>query len=97
MGFQDGDCWWLRPDDTFQAVKRYWKSAGQIFPLRDSDIRKQLHAHNLIEVTAEQRNGREKILYTKKSSTLPGRPRFLVLRANDAADYLEHEQEYYSN
>lgn len=96
-GFQNGSCWWLRPDDTFQAVKRYWKSAGQIFPLRDSDIRKQLYAHNLIEVTAEQRNGREKILYTKKSSTLPGRPRFLVLRANDAADYLEHEQEYYSN
>lgn len=96
-GFQDGNCWWLRPDDTFQAVKRYWKSAGQIFPLRDSDIRKQLHAHNLIEVTVEQRNGREKILYTKKSSTLPGRPRFLVLRANDAADYLEHEQEIFSN
>ena len=97
VGFQDGNCWWLRPDDTFQAVKRYWKSAGQIFPLRDSDIRKQLHVHNLIEVTAEQRNGREKILYTKKSSTLPGRPRFLVLRANDAADYLEHEQESFSD
>lgn len=97
VGFLMGDLWWLRSEDVFQLVQRYWKAADQLFPLHDSDVRKLLHEYNLIEVTKEQRDGKEKILYTKKSGSLPGRPRMLVLRADAAAAYLEQQQEKFMN
>lgn len=90
LGFLDGDLWWVRSDDLFKCVLQYWRGSGQIFPLRDGDIKKLLAANELIEVDHEVCNGRSKTLYMRKTS-LDGRPRMLVLRSDSAQEYLERE------
>ena len=90
VGYIDGDLWWVRPEDIFQRVIKYWKGVDQIFPLRDSEVRKLLAQHKLIEVEHGTRGGQERVSYTKKT-TLDGRPRMLVLRADAAKDYLDRE------
>jgi len=91
IGFVDGDRWWLRPDDVFVCVTRWWKGLGQIFPLKDGDIRKLLAQNNLIDVEhGTRKDGTERVTYTRKT-TLEGRPRMIVLRAEDARDFLEHQ------
>ena len=88
VGYINGDTWWLRPEDLYQSVVRYWKGLDQMFPLRDSDIRKLLAQNGLIEVEHSTRNGEERVSYTRKT-TLEGRPRMLVLRVEAARKYLD--------
>ena len=91
LGFQRGDQWWVRPTDTYQLAVKYWKGLGHIFPLRETEIRKLLAVNNLLEIERENTaDGREKILYTRKTS-LPYRPRMLVLRIAAAQEHLERE------
>jgi len=91
FGFQRNDQWWLRPADTHQLAVKYWKGLGHIFPLRENETRKLLAANDLLEIEQETTaNGREKTLYTRKSS-LPNRDRMLVLRLDIARDHLERE------
>ena len=91
IGFCAGEVWWLRPEDVFRAVVRYWQEIGQIFPLRDRDVRKLLAANGLIEVAVETRDCAKKEMFVRKAS-VPGRPRMLALRSDSAKIYLENTE-----
>jgi len=89
IGFAKEGCWWLFPKEAYTNVVRYWREEGTLFPLKAEKVHALLCKEHLIESSKENRKGREKILYTKKS-TLEGRPRMLVLRVEQAREYVEN-------
>lgn len=88
-GFAKDGCWWLFPKDIYAYATRHWKEQGTIFPLKAEKVHALLHQAGLLDVSRENRKGKEQILCTKKS-TLEGRPRMLVLRVDQAREYLEN-------
>lgn len=88
-GFIKDGSWWLFPKDIYAYVTRHWKEQGTIFPLKAENVHALLHQAGLLDVSRENRKGKEQILCTKKS-TLEGRPRMLVLRVDQAQEYLEN-------
>lgn len=88
FGYKAGDYWWLHARTIFPHIVRYWNEFGVRFPLSVGKIIELLAHHGLIEMDHETRNSKVKILYSKRSS-LPGRPRMLVLNAPAAKIYLE--------
>lgn len=91
LGFAKDGVWWLFPREIYSHVKQHWKAQGVIFPLKAEKVHALLYQKQLLEVSRENRKGREKILYTKKS-TLETRPRMLVLRAEEAQSYIENSE-----
>ena len=63
-----------------------WKTGGVVLFI--GRITELLAHHGLIEMDHETRNGKIKILYSKRSS-LAGRPHMLVLNAPAAKIYIE--------
>lgn len=88
FGYKAGDYWWLHARSVFPYIVRYWNEFGVRFPLSVGKITELLAHHGLIEMDHETRNGKIKILYSKRSS-LAGRPRMLVLNAPAAKIYIE--------
>ena len=88
IGYVEKDYWWLRSRDVFLEVRKYWQNFGVTFPLSDVKISESLVDNTLILPDYEKRNGRIRILYGRKSS-LPGRPRMMVLNPAAARNYLE--------
>lgn len=88
LGYKVGDYWWLHSRAIFPHIVRYWNDFGVRFPLSVGKIIELLAHQALIQMDHETRNGKTKILYSKRSS-LPGRPRMLVLNAPAARIYLE--------
>lgn len=89
LGFAKDGVWWLFPKEIYAYVKQHWKAQGVIFPLKAEKVHALLYQKQLLDVNRENRKGREKVLYTKKS-TLEPRSRMLVLRIEQAREYLEN-------
>ena len=60
--------WWVFPKGVFVYVGKYWRAQGVIFPLKAEKVHALLYLQQLLDVSRENRKGREKILYTKKST-----------------------------
>ena len=88
IGFVKNRCWCLMPHEIYRRVRRYWTEAGKIFPLEETPLFQLLREAELIETEIEHRAEKDKVYCTKRS-TLPGRPRLLCLRVDEARDYLE--------
>ena len=87
-GFRKDGLLWLRGGDVFPLVIRYWRELGVRFPLSQPKLNECLFSRDLILADHENRNGREKRLYSKRAP-VPGRPRMLVMQAAAAKQYLE--------
>ena len=91
QGFaRDGD-WWLLPHEVYTRVMHYWQEQKVVFPLKESKVHAALYKNSLIDVDHEFRDGQKKILYVRKS-TLPERPRMLVLHIAQAQKFLERNK-----
>lgn len=86
IGYVREGCWWLRDRDIYPKVTQYWNRLGVTFPLTERNIRGMMANNNIIEVEYEQ----SKKLYSRKSSA-KGQPRMMVLRVDNAQDYLRQE------
>lgn len=91
LGFAKDDRWWLLPKETFTLVVHYWQDLGQMFPLKPAKIWDRLYAAGLTDAGYETRNGQERTLFLRRSTT-DGRPRMLVLNVDAAAKYRDEHQ-----
>lgn len=92
IGYGNGDTVWLHHRELHAKVKKYWQRFDVLFPLSPEKTAEHLADAGLIEVSYETRDGGTKRLFSKKSS-LPSRPRLMVLNAVLARQYLERETE----
>lgn len=92
IGYGDGDLVWLHRQELYAKVRRYWQRFDTLFPLSLEKTSEHLADAGLIEVNYETRGEGTKRLFIKKSS-LPSRPRLMVLNAVLARQYLERETE----
>lgn len=88
IGFAKDRCWCLMPHEIYRRVRQYWRETGKMFPLQETPLFQLLREAELIETEIEHRAEKDKVYCTKRS-TLPGRPRLLYLRVDEARDYLE--------
>ena len=88
IGFAKDLCWCLMPHEIYRRVRQYWRETGKMFPLQETPLFQLLCEAELIETEIEHRAEKDKVYCTKRS-TLPGRPRLLYLRVDEARDYLE--------
>ncbi|MEG0854809.1 MAG: hypothetical protein RSF82_13110, partial [Angelakisella sp.] len=88
IGYEEGDLWWLEPDETYKKVMGFWQDLKNSFMFSTSVIYKALDAKQLIRTQTEKTSGREKKNFLYKT-TLNGRPRFLVLHKNLISNVLE--------
>lgn len=88
VGFEKGGSWWLHPSEVYAKVVRFWQEQKVVFPLKSGKLHALLAEAQLIDTTQENRRQGPKILYLLKS-TLEGRPRMLVLHAEQAHEYVE--------
>lgn len=87
--FKNGKIWMKSPE-VYGKIRRFYQRVDQVFPLTESQTCQHLANSDLIEVTFEKNGDRVKKLYTKKTS-LPGRPRMLVLDMDQLEHYRENE------
>ena len=82
--------WWLRNRDIFPKILSYWQALNINFPLREEKILESLADTALIELDHENRDGKHKRLFCRRSS-IEGRPRMMVLRTQQCREYLANE------
>lgn len=94
LGYIRNDQWWLHSRFVFPEITQYWKKRGVIFPIKERNLYGRMEAAGLIETDREIVSGKEKRLYSRKSS-VAGHPRMMVLNAEAAKDYLRKENNEY--
>ena len=94
LGYIRNDQWWLQSRFVFPEITQYWKKRGVIFPIKERNLYGRMEAAGLIETDREIVSGREKKLYSRKSS-VAGHTRMMVLNAETAKDYLRKENSEY--
>lgn len=90
IGYMYEGNWWLRNRDIFPKVTNYWQLLNINFPLREDKVLESLADSGLIEVDHENRDGKLKRLFGRRSS-IEGRPRMMVLRIQQSHEYLTKE------
>lgn len=90
LGYIRGDQWWLHSRLVFPMITHYWQKRGVIFPIKERNLYGRMATAGLIETDRENVSGREKTLYSRKSS-VEGHPRMMVLNVETAKDYLHQE------
>lgn len=91
VGYAEDGCLWYYQNKVFAQVVNYWKRLNVLFPLTCEKTNEHLYGAGLIMISQEKRDGRIKRLYSCRSS-LPGRPRLMVLDQALARNYLENEE-----
>lgn len=91
VGYTEDGCLWYYQNKVFAQVVNYWKRLNVLFPLTCEKTNEHLHGAGLIMISQEKRDGRIKRLYSCRSS-LPNRPRLMVLDQALARNYLENEE-----
>lgn len=91
VGYSEDGCLWYYQNKVFAQVVNYWKRLNVLFPLTCEKTNEHLYGAGLIMISQEKRDGRIKRLYSCRSS-LPGRPRLMVLDQALARNYLENEE-----
>ena len=91
VGYAEDGCLWYYQNKVFAQVVNYWKRLNVMFPLTCEKANEHLYGAGLIMISQEKRDGRIKRLYSCRSS-LPGRPRLMVLDQALARNYLENEE-----
>ena len=88
VGCMDGNTWWLRQQETYLAVCKFWEALGTRFPLTAGKIHERLAAESLILTRTEQRGGKNRTLYVHRGPG-PSRPQMLRLDIQAAHTYLD--------
>ena len=91
VGYTEEGCLWYYQNKAFAQVVNYWKRLNVLFPLTCEKTNEHLYGAGLIMISQEKRDGRIKRLYSCRSS-LPSRPRLMVLDQALARNYLENEE-----
>lgn len=71
-------------------ITHYWQKRSVIFPIKERNLLGRMATAGLIETDRENVSGREKTLFSRKSS-VEGHTRMMVLHTEAAKDYLRRE------